>query len=59
MDPISIAALGIYLVGIVMFVGGIVYFILRKRKLALVIAGVGVLVAILPFAANIWLAHGP
>lgn len=59
MDPISIAALSIYLVGIVMFVGGIIYYILRKRKLALVIAGVGVLVALLPFAANIWLAHGP
>lgn len=52
-------AMGVYLLGIVMFVGGIVYFILRKRKLALVIAALGVLVAIFPFAANIWLMHGP
>lgn len=56
MDPI---ALGLYLTGIVMFVGGILYFILRKQKRGIVIAAVGVVVAILPFVLNIWFAHGP
>lgn len=55
MDPLAMV---IYLVGIVMLVGGILYFILRKKRRGLVIALVGLVIAIVPFALNIWLAHG-
>ena len=55
MDPL---AMGIYLVGIVMLVGGVLYFILRKKRRGIVIAVLGLVIAIVPFALNIWLAHG-
>lgn len=56
MNPL---ALGTYLVGIVMLVGGILFYLLRKRKVGLVIALVGIVIAVFPFAVSIWLAHGP
>lgn len=55
MDPLAMV---IYLVGIVMLGGGILYFILRKKRRGLVIALAGLVIAIVPFALNIWLAHG-
>lgn len=55
MNPI---ALGIYVLGILMFVGGILFFLIRKRKVGIVVAVLGILIAIFPFAVNIWLAHG-
>ena len=55
MDPLAMV---IYLVGIVMLVGGVIYFILRRQKRGLVIALVGLVIALVPFVLNIWLAHG-
>lgn len=55
MDPV---ALGIYSVGIVMFVGGILFYLVRKRKVGIVVGVLGIVIAVLPFVFNIWLAHG-
>lgn len=55
MNPI---AMGIYLLGITLFVGGILFFILRRSKAGIGIALFGVIVAVIPFALNVWLMHG-
>ena len=50
--------LGIYILGIVRVVGGMLFFLVRKRKVGIVVAVLGIVIAIFPFAVNIRLAHG-